>query len=225
MRHVVCIVIALVLAACGDDDGIGDERAAQVREAAVEAGLDEEIADFLALASRGQTAVYQATYPGPEPGTDIVVASRPPERRVDLVDGDRIVETRLVLDGEAFTCRPTDRADGEVDCERTDALVEPPGLFGDDALSSLTASLRERADQYDFSLERTPIAGVEASCLVTGLRPGIEDPELGASGSLCVSDEGVLLRVVQSDEVVEATSYSTDIPDNTFRRPDQKGDE
>ena len=216
---------ALLAGACGSDDDAGDRRAEQARKAAEAAGLDRDVADFLALAGRGPVATFQVTYPGPEPDTSFVVANDPPDRRVDLIEGDVVVEVRLVLDGESFECSRDEDSDRIERCTRTDAFVESPGLFDDGALEALTAALTGRRDDFTFRVGREAIAGVEARCLVTELREGRERPELGARGEICVSPEGALLRIDQGDEAIEATDYSTDIPDNTFRRPDRAGGE
>ncbi len=218
------LALGLLVAACSDGADVGDERATQAREAALDAGLDVEVADFLALAARGETATYQATYPGPEAGTTLVVANRPPDRRVDIIEDDAIIQVRLSLDGESFTCTRDDEADAITACDRTDAIVEPPGLFGSATMDALTQSLSERADDFDFSVEETAIAGVQTRCLVTNVREGHERPELVDSGTICVSFEGALLRVAQGDEVLEATDYTTDIPAKTFVRPDADND-
>ena len=226
MRHGLrfLLLVALASGACGGDDA-GDERADQARAAAAEAGLDDEVADFLALAARGQSATYQVTYPGTAEGTSLVIANDPPDRRVDLVQDGDIVEVRIVLDGQAFECA-RDRAAGRIDsCTRADALVEAPGLFDEAALERLTSSLTERRDDFTFQVRRQPIAGVEATCLLTEIREGRERSDLGERGEICVSPEGALLRVDQGDDSLEATDYTTDIPDNTFVRPDATEDD
>lgn len=221
---VLLLAIGLLVAACSDGGDVGDERAAQARAAALDAGLDVEVADFLALAARGETGTYQATYPGPEAGTTLVVANRPPDRRVDIVEDDVIIQVRLSLGGESYTCSRDEEADAITACDRTDAIVEPPGLFGSATMATLTRSLSERVEDFDFTIEETAIAGVETRCLVTNVRDGRERPELVDSGTMCVSPEGALLRVAQGDEVLEATDYTTDIPDKTFVRPDADTD-
>lgn len=217
------VIVTLLLAAgCGSDTGdAGTDRAEQARAATVDAGLDEDVAEFLALAARGATATYQVTYPGPTPGTQLVVASRPPDRRVDVVADGQVREVRLVIDGRALTCvRPGGSGPFEP-CETVDGSAEPPGAFGERALETLTESLRERADDFTFEIESRPIAGVEATCLVTRILAGRERPELGDGGTLCVSPEGALVLVDQGDEVLEATDYTIEVADGTFARPDE----
>ena len=215
----------LLAGACGSDDDPGDERAEQAEEAAREAGLDDDVADFLALAGRGPVATFQVTYPGREPGTSFVVANDPPDRRVDVVEGDVVVEVRLVLDGEALECTRDEETDRIERCSRTDAVVEPPGLFDEGALETLTTALAERREDFSFRVRTEPIVGVEARCLVTEIREGRKRPDLGERGEICVSPEGALLRIDQGGESIEATGYTTEIPDDTFTRPDRAPDE
>lgn len=226
MRSATALVVAaaLLVGACADDDSPGDRRAAQARAAAVEAGLSEEVADFLGLAARGATATYQATYPGAEDGTTLVVANRPPERRVDVLRGDDVLEVRLVVDGEALECRPDERSDRIESCTRTDALVEPPGLFRAAALDRLAESLADRIDDFDFDVVDERVAGVDARCLLTERKEGRRRSDLGERGEICVSPDGVLLRVEQGREILEATDYTTAIPDGTFVRPDAEAE-
>lgn len=219
----------VVTAACSDDPdevtATGDERAEQARDAALEAGLEAEVADFLGLLARGDTATYEVRFPGPEEETELRITSRPPERRVDLLAGETVTEVRLVTGGQAYTCTPGE--DGEdFTCERTDALVDPPGVFRAEALQQLSTSLAERADDYTFEIEVLPVAGIEAQCLVTRLRSGREGAERGASGTICASDEGAVVLVDQGDDRLEALGYSTEVVDGAFVRPDQPdGDE
>lgn len=213
-------------AGCGDDEdpiaATGDDRAEQARTAALDAGLDGEVADFLGLLARGETATYRVRFPGPAEGTELVVASRPPDRRVEVVAEGTTTEIRLVTGGEAFTCTPGEGED-DFTCERTDALVEPPGAFRPEALEELSRSLADRAEDYAFEIEVLPVAGIEARCLVTRLRSGRESAELGASGTICASPEGAVLLVDQGGDRLEATEYGTDVGDEAFVRPDRAG--
>lgn len=221
------IVLATSLTACGDDTdevaATGDERAGQAETAASEAGLEDEVAEFLGLLARGETATYRIRFPGPAEGTELVIANRPPERRVELVADGTTTEVRLVTDGQAFTCTPEDGE--ELTCDRTDALVEPPGVFRSDALDELREALAARAEDYTFEIEDQTVAGVEARCLVTRLRSGREASELGASGTICASPEGAVVLVDQGSDRLEATDYGTDVADDAFVRPDRAEDD
>src|SRR5690606_20753045 len=109
VRRSTALVLALVLAAgqalaaCGDDDRVGDERAGQVRQAALDAGLDDEVADVLALAAAGATATFQVTYAGTE-GAEVMVSQQPPNRRIDVLTAGLIVQSQVVRDGVGYLC-------------------------------------------------------------------------------------------------------------------------
>lgn len=234
LQGVWLVVVAALLAACGGDadEDLAEtraQRADQARTAALDAGLGEDVAEFLALAARAEVTTYRVRYPGPTDGTELVVTNRPPDRRVDVIAGGEVTEVRLVTEGEAFECAPAD-ADGapdgspELACERTDALVEPPGVFSESAIADLRDALAERLDDYTFELETSPIAGIEARCLITRLRPGRDDARLGEQGTICVSAEGALVLVDQGDERLEALDYGTDVDDRAFVRPDLADD-
>jgi hypothetical protein len=215
------LVVAALVAGCGGDgdDDLGDQRADQARRAALDAGLDEEVADFLGLLSRGDTATYTVRYPAAD-GTELVVRNRPPDRRVDVeVDGE-VVEVRQVVGGEAFSCTPTD---DDWSCTRTDALADPPGLFSSGALARLSDALAERLEDYTFDVEPREVAGSDARCLVTRLRPGREAAELGYDGTICASSEGVVVLVDQAGERVEALDYDSEVDADAFERVDRAG--
>jgi hypothetical protein len=221
------LLLTTVTTSCGDDvDAVaatGDERAEQARDAALDGGLDQQVADFLGLLARGDTATYRVRFPGPTEGTELIIANRPPDRRVDLLAGGTLIEVRLVTDGEALTCTPGE--DDELTCERTDALVDPAGVFRDAALDDLSEALAAGAEDYTFEIETLAVAGIDARCLVTRLRAGHESPERGSSGTICASPEGALLLVDQGTDRLEATEYSTEVDDGTFERPDRTEDD
>lgn len=222
-----CLLAALLLvggAACGDDDDdTGDQRAGQARDAAIGAGLDDDVADFLGLLARGDTATYRVRFPGPVDGSELVIANRPPDRRVEVRSAGEVTELRLVTGGQAFECTPTE--DDGFSCRRTDALVEPPGVFRDDAVERLGDALASRAEDYTFDVEEREVADTPATCLVTRLRAGRESAERGASGTICASAQGAVLLVDQSGQRLEALEYGTDVDDEVFVRPDQDGAE
>ncbi len=215
------LALLLVLAACGSGDPVatvGRDRADQARQAALDAGLDADVADFLALAAQGETATYRLTYPGPDGGSELVVTSRPPDRRVDLVVDGKTTESRLVLDGAAYQCHPDEG------CERTDAFVAPPGVFTDQAMEDLRASLVDRAADFTFEIQTMSVAGTDARCLVTRRRAGHERPELGAGGTICLAPDGAVVLVDQGDERLEATDYTTEVDADVFELPSEGPD-
>lgn len=224
----VAPVVAALVAGCSDEPdeiaATGDERAEQAQVAASEAGLDDEVADFLGLLARGETATYRVRFPGPTADTELLIANRPPDRRVELIAEGTTAEVRLVTGGRAFTCTPEAEGD-ELTCERTDAFVEPPGVFRPAALEELSESLADRSEDYSFELEVLPVAGIEARCLVTRLRSGRQTAELGASGTICASPEGAVLLVDQGADRLEATEYGTDVDADAFVRPDRADDD
>lgn len=228
-RHLLAACALAAVAAVGCADG-GDEptetaeqRAQQAESAALEAGLDDDVAEFLGLLARGDTATYRVRFPGPEEGTELVVRNRPPDRRVDVIADGEVLEVRQVVDGEAFTCTPEE--DGGFACDRTDALVDPPGVFRSGALSRLRDGLASRIEDFTFAVEEREVAGAEVRCLVTERRAGRDDPELGESGVICASPEGAVLLVDQGEERVEALGYGTDVDPDALRLLDEPEDD
>lgn len=213
--------VALVTATgCSDDPSVADERHDAAHDAAVEAGLDEEVADFLALAARGATATYRTTFEGVEGADSIIVTSRPPDLRVDLVSDSKTVASQITVDDSAYSCIPEDGTAETLTCTPTTTAVRSPGSLDAEAMSKLTESLAQRLGDYTFEIKNSPVAGVDATCLVTTIRPGRERPELGEAGTLCVSPDGVMLRIDSGDTSLEAVEYSTDVDDDAFELPD-----
>lgn len=215
-----CVAVAaLALASCGDDTSVGDERADQARQAGIEAGLPDDVVDFLALAASGVDATYQVTYPSTEATDDVVVASQPPRLRVDIVRGEQVIRTELATDDGSFRCERADES-SPLECESTTVVPQAPHALDASTVEELTESLRAGLEDFTFEITTEPILGVDATCLTTNVRAERDRPELAASATMCVSPEGVLLRLERADQVVEASQYSTTIADNTFVRPD-----
>ena len=219
-------VVALVVGAgtaagCGDDDGDqarGEERAEQVRTAAVGAGLPEEVADVLALAARGTTATYRVTYAGTE-GAAIIWSQEPPNHRIDIVAGEVVVESRVLRNGISYRCTAGSppAADDPLDCRRDDAAVELPGAFSDEALADFTTALAGSTDRFDLTVEERTIAGTTATCLVTAPKAGSPIDGTGPGvDTLCLSPEGAQLLTDSEGERVVADTYSTEVPEGTF---------
>ena len=212
-----CLLAAGALTACGDDEAlsVADDRADQVRDAAHEAGLPDDVADVLAIAARGATATFQVTYAGSE-GARIVVSQAPPNRRVDVVSAGEVVESRVLRDGTAYRC-DLDDAGEELQCDRAAGSLDGPGTFTREALQDFTDQLAGLGDTLDLTVEERTIAEVEVTCLVTQPKAGsVIDPSGPGAETLCVSPEGAQLLVDAAGERLIAESYSTEVPDGTF---------
>lgn len=216
-------VAVLVSGACGEDDDLAGERADQVREAALDAGLPAEVADVLALAARGATATFQLTYEGID-GASITVSQDPPNRRVDALTDGLIVQSQLVRGNVGYLCElPDDGQPGDpLDCRRTEGAIPADGAFTPDALSTFTDELSAVSGDFDLTVERRTVAGVEATCLITAPTAGTPiDGTTPGVDSICLSEDGAQLLVDSGGERVVASMYSTEVPDGTFDLPRQ----
>jgi len=193
----------LAVAACSDEPSASDARTEQIRDVAEEAGLPDEVVDVLELAARGVDGTFQVTYPGDE-GASIVISQAPPDRRLDIVVGDRVIESRVFRDGVGYRCTPPKGAsDGSLDCTRSEGALDAPGAFTEEALRAFAGDLAS-ADDLDLRVEERTIAETLASCLVAG------------EETICLSDEGAQLLVDVGDDRLEASGYTTDVPRGTF---------
>lgn len=218
------VLIASSLAGCGDDGPtVGEQRAEQARQAGHDAGLPADVADFLALAASGVDATYQVTYPSSEATDDVVVASAPPHLRVDVVRADQVIRTELATDDGSYRCERAD-ADSALVCESTSVVPKAPHALADSTVDALVDALRSGLADFTFEVTTEEILDVEATCLTTEVRTDRDRPELAPAATMCVSAEGVLLRLDRAGEMVEASQYSTTVADGTFVRPDQPQD-
>jgi hypothetical protein len=207
---------ALVLTACGDDPSAADTRAGQVRETATGAGLAGDVADVLALAARGIDGTFQVTYAG-EDGAALIVSQRPPDRRIDVVAGQQIVESRVFRGGVAYQCSlPEDDPEAGLDCRRSQGALDAPGAFTDEALDEFAAELAASKDDLDLSVESRTIAGVDATCLVAVPKPGPTDGTGPGVETICLADEGAQLLIDAGGERLVAEAYTTEVPEGTF---------
>jgi hypothetical protein len=211
--------MGLVMGACGgDDDGVTAQREDQIRDAAREAGLDDDVADLLALAARGTTARFQLTYEGTG-GAALVVSQDPPNHRVDVLTAGLVVESQVVRKGVAYRCElPAEGRPGDdLDCTRTDGALEVPGAFTDRALQTFTDEMLASADDFDLTVETRTIAEVDATCLIAAPKAGTTLDGTGPNvDTICLSDEGAQLLVDAGGQRVVATAYSTEVPKGTF---------
>ena len=149
---------------------------------------------MLVLAARGADGAFQVTYPG-EDGTALVISQDPPNRRIDVVAGDRVVQSRVFRGGVGYECEPPeDDPAGALECSRAQGALEAPGAFTDEALDAFTDELADSTTRstcpssaHDRRGRRhLPRRGPEAGP-TDGTGPGVE--------TICLSDEGGQLLV------------------------------
>lgn len=216
MRRALLLLPLVLAAACGDDETAADTRADQVRAAASEAGLRDDVVDVLVLAARGVEGTFQVTYPG-EDGTSLVVSQAPPDRRIDVVTGARVVQSRVFRAGVGYSCAPPDDdPTGALVCERSEGALDAPGAFSEAALDTFAEELAASRDEIDLTVETRTIADAEATCLVAVPKAGPTDGTGPGVETICLSAEGAQLLVDAGGERLVADAYATDVPEGTF---------
>jgi hypothetical protein len=220
------LLAAVAFAACGDDGGGGPDRVGQLRAAAIDAGLPPEVADVFALAAQGDEATFQVTYAGDD-GARIVVSQAPPDRRIDVVQGELVLSSRVLRDGVGYRCE-TDTSEGAeagaLSCERGAGSLADVGGFTDEALRTFVAQVGASKDQLSITVDTREIADARATCVTTTPKAGTPLDGTGpGTDVLCLSAEGAQLLVDHAGERLVADRYSTTVPDGTFevRTPEE----
>jgi hypothetical protein len=211
---------AVLLLGAGGDDGpdVADGRADQVRRAALEAGLDADVADVLALAARGATATFQVTYPG-EGGAAVLVSQAPPDRRVDALTAGLIVQSQVLHDGVSYACQlPAGAQPGDdLECRRNRSASIASGTFTPEALAEFTTALADQLEAVDLAVESRTVADVEATCLVSTPKAGtVIDGTEPSVDTLCLAPDGAQLLVDVGGQRVVADTYRPSVPAGTF---------
>ena len=211
------VVPSLLLTGCGDDR---PDRGDQAADAAADAGLPEDVQDFLRLAASATEATYEVTYEPSEQGVAVRVAQRPPDRRVDLSQGtgdEATVQSRFAVDGRGFVCTRTAQLPWEC-AEAEGPAPTVPVAFSEDDLEATADRLRASRERFDFEVREREVAGAPATCLVTTPTEGDGEAE-----SLCLSDQGVPLLVEREGGRLEAASYDDDPAGDVFSLPAETG--
>lgn len=226
MRNLAVLALVLLAAAgCGDGGGgpagAASARHDQVRDAARDAGLPDDVVDLLADAAGAAGETFRVAYDvgGDTPATAELFQA-PPNQRVDIrvqQAGEELVRS-VITDGRR-----------QWDCSRVQArwacgkpTVEKGGVnpFGDAELDAMVSTLRGAKADYTFRLARREVAGVTARCLVTELKPGRRaQAGIGSRGTLCISPEGVPLLVETPQSSLRAVRYTTTVPGGVFELP------
>ena len=229
--------LVVLTAACGrGGTSAGDQRAAQVQAAAVKAGLPQDVATVLSLASRGPTATFRISYPGTD-GAALVVSQQAPDRRIDVVSHGQVIESRVSRHGVAYRCdvdtsapvatstttagsastAPAKGTHGAMTCTRAAGDIPGTGAFTPEALSTFTKQLADSLTRLDLTVTHRTIAKAPVTCLVSAPKAGTpltgNDPSVD---TLCVSAQGAQLLVDAGGQRLVADSYSTHVPAGTF---------
>jgi hypothetical protein len=205
-----------LLVACGHQSATAkaaDRRGDEARALARRAGLSAAVGDVLARYAASVGRTYTATYAvGP---TTVVLAQRPPDRRVEVTNANGSRAVRI------------DTAKGSTTCvwSGTRWACEPAGGGAPTAVGPLDPAAVQRTVQtlassratYAFAVDERVVAKTRARCLEVSPRPGA--PADAHPATLCVSPEGALLLLEGTATPLRATSYSTHVDDKSFRRP------
>jgi hypothetical protein len=202
----------LLLVACGHRtpspvESVADARATQARRVAADAGLPPAVQRFLAVAARGVAATFTVTYQGAG-GARTTLAQRPPERRIDVVQGGATDAVLRVRSGQ-YACHRDAGHDWTCSRQPSSAIDPDLGVFSPEAINDTVATLSAARHRYRFEVVRRQVAGTAATCLLT---PPTTD-------ELCVAPSGALLRVTSARQSLRATSYRPSVDDRQFSVP------
>jgi hypothetical protein len=192
-------------------------RAAQARAVARQAGLGPDVQSFLATAAGASKATYTVVY-DQGGGQSTTVIARAPDRRIDVVGaaGAGSTDRIIIRDQATYVCH--------LDAKRWTCLSgitsAPGGPFTPDAITTTIGSLARLGQTYEFSVADRPMLGLSARCLTASHRPGQSaDPTVGDRAVICIAPSGVILRVEDSGNPLQATSYREAVPSGAFDLP------
>ncbi|HEX2849826.1 MAG TPA: hypothetical protein VHN98_04700 [Acidimicrobiales bacterium] len=207
-----------LLGGCGsgrsEAERTADLRAAQARQLAKDAGLPADVTAFLETAARGVAATFTATYHVGD--ATVVVAQRPPRRRVDTRRAGAPDHADVVTADATYAC---DR-DPRWSCRRTGPVAQGAGAFNPELVTTVAQSLAASRDAYSLRAEPREVAGVEADCLVASPRASDDTAAPGGAETLCVSPSGVpLLLAAAGGEALRATAFRRGASDAALALP------
>ena len=191
------LLVLLALVACGDDGSASDAREDQVREAAEEAGLPDEVVDVLELAARGVDGTFQVTYAGRgrHLAGDLAGAAQPAHRRGGRRAAGREPgvprRRRLPLRTTRRTIPPARSS-----APRAESALGRSGAVhrgGDGGVHRRPDRVARRARPVRGDADRSPTS--TPTCLVAAPKPGPTDGTGPDVETICLSDEGAQLLV------------------------------
>ncbi|MDQ1401666.1 MAG: hypothetical protein QOK20_3598 [Acidimicrobiaceae bacterium] len=220
----IAVAVVLMAGGCGgvskqqhDAVAAARIRAAQARAIAQQARLGPAVQEFLAKAAAASSVTYTVVYDQGNGQTTSVFA-RAPDRRIDVVGASGAGSTDRVI------IRGSDTVVCHLNADRWACVsgVEsaPGGPFTPDAITQTIGSLVQLSQTYDFTVSQRRMLGLDASCLAAARRAAAAaDPTVGDHALICVAPSGVILRVEDSGNPVQATSYRESVPSGAFQLP------
>lgn len=218
------VALGIAAAGCGDGgDGLGDkareagrQRSAQARDAALEAGLQEPVADVIADAAGAVGRTFTVTYDTADGGRATLTQS-PPRRRFDVTLPGGTTRTTMVNEQGSFAC---EQREGAWSCLPSRDPPPDIGPFAATALERTIGSLSTAQATYDIRVEPRAVAGIDARCLVTERKPSAAgDPALGERGVLCVAPSGAVVAIEQPGQTLTAVEYDDTADEKAFTLP------
>jgi hypothetical protein len=220
----VAVAVALVTTGCGgaskqqrDAAAAARIRAAQARAIAAQARLGPDVQAFLSRAAGASSVTYTVVYDQGE-GRRTTVFARAPDRRIDVdgAAGPGSTDRVIIRDSDTFVCH--------LNADRWSCVsgVEsaPGGPFTPDAITQTIGSLVQLSQSYDFTVAHRRMLGLDASCLAATRRATeAADATVGDHALICIAPSGVILRVEDSGNPVQATSYRESVPSGAFQLP------
>lgn len=221
---VALAAVALLAAACGDGSGgleakarqAGRQRSEQGRDAARAAGLPGPVADVIGDAAGAVGRTFTVAYDTGDGGR-ATLTQDPPRRRFDVTLPNGTTRANVVNEQGSFAC---EQRTGAWTCLPSPTLPPEVGPFAAADLERTIGSLSTAQATFDLRVERRPVAGVDARCLVTERKPSAAaDPALGERGVLCVAPSGAALAIDQPGQALSAVAYADSADDGAFSLP------
>src|SRR5262249_50834353 len=151
---VVALVVGVVAGGCGSTsptERAARERAAAVRDAARQAGLDPAVQRFFAIAAGATGHQFRVSYAvGSDTGATATLFQRPPRKRVDLAtdpNGASVVRSVIVDTTGAYSCAKTADA---WKCSRTATPNTGISLIDAASLQNTLEALGKARHDYRF---------------------------------------------------------------------------
>ena len=194
----------------------GRQRAEQAQQAARAAGLPDDVADVIGDAAGATGRTFTVTYDTGEGGRATLVQD-PPRRRFDVTIPGGTTRATLVNEAGSFAC---EQRGGDWTCLPSSERLPEVGPFAATDLERTIGSLSTARATFDLRVERRPVAGVGARCLVTERKASAAaDPSLGQRGELCVAPSGAALVIDQPGQALTAVAYEDRADAGAFTLP------